>query len=207
MAILIDSNCRRLAKDYSQKKCRKTYYKITFIYDCSSKYKWTHLEPFSDEEVTKLLALRKKYGEDDFFRHINEVFNEKRLHEVAPFEVAGIDLDTHCYKYEFKYHQITDKGVSSDSVMIKLTDETYIMLLALHLQNVNMTINSLRHSDKSTFNYILNEVDDYFTLDFHYEAKYPFVITMDEIKADAIKIRELYPDKLYKTNSITEYSI
>ena len=58
-----------------------------------------------------------------------------------------------------------------------------------------MTINSLRYADEELYNIVTHGVDCNFCYDDIYEVRDPYTITMDEVKADAQKIREQNPDK------------
>ena len=146
--------------------------------------------------MTKLIALREKYGKDDFFNHLEEVFDEDTLHDmIYGSEVISFDLDTEYYMYNFVYHQITPNGLVTGKVKINLYDETYVRLLAHHLENKDLTINSLRYADEELYNIVTHGVDCNFCYDDIYEVRDPYTITMDEVKADAQKIREQNPDK------------
>ena len=158
--------------------------------------------------MTKLLALREKYGEDDFFNHLDEVFDEDTLHDmIYGSETIGFDLDTEYYMYGFTYHQITPRGVVTGKVKINLWDETYVRLVAHHLENKDLTINSLRYADKDLYDIITRGVDQNFCYDGIYEVCDPYTITMDEARTDAQKIREQHPDKFANTHGMVGYFI
>jgi hypothetical protein len=80
-------------------------------------------------------------------------------------------------------------------VKLNLYDETYVRLLGHHLENKDLTINSLRYADKDLHDIVTHGVDHHFCDDDIYMVSNPYTITMDEVKADAQKIRELHPDK------------
>jgi hypothetical protein len=146
--------------------------------------------------MTKLLALREKYGKDDFFNHLDEVFDEDTLHDmIYGSEVISFDLDTVYYMYSFVYHQITPKGLVTGEVKINLCDATYVRLLAHRLEDKDLTRNSLRYADKDLHDIVTHGVDHHFCDEDIYMVSNPYTITMDELKADAQKIRELHPDK------------
>ena len=59
---------------------------------------------------SQLLALREKYGKNEFYNHLDEVFDEDTLHDmIYGSEVISFDLDNEYYMYSFAYHQITDR--------------------------------------------------------------------------------------------------
>jgi hypothetical protein len=96
--------------------------------------------------------------------------------------------------YNFVYHQITPNGLATGKVKINLYDETYVRLLAHHLEDKDLTINSLRYADKDLYDIITRGVDHNFCHEDVYKVHHPYTITMDEAKADTQKIRELHPD-------------
>lgn len=185
-----------MAQNYLATKVRIPHYEIRSISDCCPADGWCNLLSFSENEMTKLLALREKYGKDDFFNHLDEVFDEDTLHDmIYGSEVISFDLDTVYYMYSFVYHQITPNGLVTGNVKINLYDETYVRLLGHHLENKDLTINSLRYADKDLHDIVTRGVDHHFCDDDIYMVRNPYTITMDEAKADAQKIRELHSDK------------
>ena len=204
----INSTYITLAQNYLATKKRTPHYEIRSISDCCPADGWCNLVSFSDEEMTKLLALREKYGKDDFFNHLDEVFDEDTLHDmIYGSETIGFDLDTEYYMYGFTYHQITPRGVVTGKVKINLWDETYVRLGAHHLENKDLTINSLRYADKDLYDIVTRGVDQNFCYDGIYEVCDPYTITMDEARADAQKIREQHPDKFANTHGMVGYFI
>ena len=185
-----------MAQNYLATKVRTPHYEIRSISDCCPADGWCNLLSFTEDEKRKLLALREKYGKDDFFNHLNEVFDEDTLHDmIYGSEVISFDLDTEYYMYNFVYHQITPNGLVTGKVNIHLYDETYVRLIAHHLENKDLTINSLRYADKDLYDIVTRGVDHHFCDDDIYMVRNPYTITMDEAKADAQKIRELHSDK------------
>lgn len=197
-----------LAQNYLATKERTPHYEIRNISACCPAEGWCNLQSFSDEEMAQLLALREKYGNEEFFNHLDEVFDVDTLYDIGyGSEIISFDLDNEYYMYSFAYHQITDKGVTSGKVKLHLEDETYVRLLALHLENKNLTINSLRYADKNLYELVTRGVDDHFCCDGDYLVLYPYTVTMDEIKADAQKIREQHPDKFANMHGLIAYYI
>ena len=203
----INSIYKAMAQDFLSTKVRAPYYEIRSISDCCPVDGWSSLEPFSEEEMEKLLALREKYGREEFFNHLDEVFDEDTICDLAPGYIIDIDLDTEYYMYSFRYHQITDRGVVSGTVKINLTDETYIKLLAMHLDNKDLNINNLRYADKYLYDVVMHGVDGNFCYDGIYEVADPYTVTMDEIRADAQKVREQHPEKFANCHGIAGYLI
>lgn len=204
----IDPTFTALAQDYLATKERTPHYEIRSISDICPADGWCNLQSFSEEEMTQLLALREKYGKEEFFNHLDEVFDEDTLHDmVYGSEIISFDLDRMYFKYNFTYHEITDKGVQSGTIKLNLTDEIYVKLLALHLENRNLTINSLRYADRDLYKKVTRYVDSCFCYDGAYEVCNPYTITMDEFRADAQKIREQHPDKFHDEYEMIGYFI
>lgn len=195
-----------LAQNYFATKERTPHYEIRSISDCCPADGWCNLVSFTAEEMTQLIALREKYGKEDFFNHLDEIFDEDTLHDmVYGSEIISFDLDSVYFKYDFNYHEITDDGVKTGLAKVHLTDETYVKLLAHHLRDRNLNINTLRYADESLFDIVTERVGLYFYDDFAYCPLYPYTITMDEVKADAQKIREQHPDEFRDEFTIIGY--
>ena len=184
-----------LAQNYLATKERVPHLEIRSISDDCPADVWCDLNSFSEKELEQLFALREKYGEKDFINHLNEIFDEDTLCDMTyGTDIVSFDLDTEYFMYSFKYHQITENGVYTGNVKINLTDETYVRLLALHLYDKDLNINSLRYADKNLYDIIIREVDQHFWYDDMYIVSSPYTITMDEVRADAQKIREQHPN-------------
>ena len=70
-----------------------------------------------------------------------------------------------------------------------LTDEEYARLLAWHVFDNHLIINTLRYRDSNLYNRILREIDLYYWEDgIAITEDAPYLVTMDEAKADAEKI-------------------
>lgn len=203
----INSTYKAMAQDFLASKVRTPHFEIRSITDCCPAEGWSNLESFSNEDMTKLLALREKYGKKDFFNHLDEIFDEDTVYELAAGDIFDFDLDTEYYMYTFTYHQITPRGVVTGKVKINLYDETYVRLLALHLENKDLTINSLRYADKDLYDVVMRGIDQHFCYDGIFQVLDPYTITMDEAKADAQQIRELHPDSFANMHGIVGYFI
>ena len=197
-----------LAQNYLATKERTPHYEIRSISDCCPADGWCNLQSFSKEEMAQLLALREKYGKEEFYNHLDEVFDEDTLHDlIYGSETIGFDLDTEYYMYSFTYHQVTPKGLVTGKVKINLLDETYARLVALHLENKDLTINSLRYADKNLYDIVTRGFDQNFCYDDIYQVCDPYTITMDEAREDAQKIREQHPEKFANMHGMVGYFI
>lgn len=89
---------------------------------------------------------------------------------------------------------------------IGISDETYIKLLELQLWDKDMNLNILKYVDESLYSILSSKIDDTFRDDLgFYAINNPFAITFDELKEDAQKIREQYPDKFKKDDTSTRF--
>ena len=102
-------------------------------------------------------------------------------------ELVDIDLDYVQHQYRFKVHHLKQDGtVSSYDRLVTLTDEEYARLLAWHVFDNHLIINTLRYRDSNLYNHILREVDLYYWEDgIAIMEDDPYLVTMDEAKADA----------------------
>ena len=194
-----------MANNFLASKKRTPHYEITYITDCCPMEGWHSLESFTEEEMDKIRALRDKYGKEEFFKHLDEVFDEDSLYEICPGEIIDFDIDTIYYTYNFTCHQVTPKGILPKTVKLHLTDETYLALLQEHLKDKDMNFNRLRYANKELHEIVRHGVDSCFLDDGFYEAFYPYAVTMDEIKADAEKIKIAHPEHFADKFSIKCY--
>lgn len=185
-----------MAQAYLATKKRKPYYEIYSVSDCGEEEEIYELFDFTEEEMTHLLALREKYGKEDFFNHLDEMYDEDEIIDLGSgLKIESFDLDTEHYKYRFTIHRIGDTGVYSSKMDLNLSDKTYIRLLVLHLENKDLNINILKYADRELYDLFDHIIDRHLSIDGLYSEREPFTITMDEAREDAKKIREQHPDK------------
>lgn len=190
----------KAAKEFFSTKTPRNFYKISALQDDILNEVCFHQE-FSPKEVAQLMDLRKKYGEDDFFNHLGEVFeDEDVIHDfTCGDEILGIDLDAPMRKYRFTVHFFNGKKNYDRQAMVELTDEEYIELLALRLDDNHMNMSVLRHLNKDLHDEIIKEVewqtayDDGFLM-----CPDPFLVTMDEVNDDAESIKAAHPEFVEK---------
>lgn len=184
-----------LAQEFLSHKVRTPHYLIRYIPEDGPAEGGSVLEAFSDEEVLRIKELSAKYGESEFVEHLDEIFDEDRLCDITCHgEIFAIEVDSPSYLYSFMCHKITDNGVKQASLWISLSDEEYLRLLTLHLEDEDMNINRLRYADEPLYNMLSREVDRRFCHEDLYMGIYPYVVTMDEIRADAKAIYAQNPD-------------
>ena len=181
--------CLELAQEFLTKKVRKNYYEFKVIQEPCADYVYTQNE-LSDEEVDSLRQLKEKYGEA-FVDHLDEALGEDTLDNLnCGDELADIDLDNILHQYRFTAHHIKQDGtVRSSERLVTLTNEEYARLLAWHVFDNHLIINTLRYRDSNLYDRILRGVDTYYWDDFiAMMVDDPYLVTMDEAKADAESI-------------------
>lgn len=183
-----------LAQNYLATKHRLAHYDVHYITDCCPADGWSSLVSFSEEEKQQIDYLVVKYGKEKFFNHLDEIFDDERLYDIAPGDIIGFDIDSEYYLYDFTCHQITNEGIKARAIKIHLTDEIYLQLLELHLEDKFMNINRLKYADRSLYDIIMRGVDSCFCDDGFYMSLYPYTVTMDELKTDAANIFEQNPE-------------
>lgn len=186
----------KAAKEFFSTKTPRLFYIISALDEDVLNEICFHQE-FSSEEIEQLVELRKKYGEQEFFKHLDEVFNDEDvIHDfTCGAEILGIDLDAPMRKYRFTVHFFNGEKTYGRHAMVELTDEEYIELLALRLDDNHMNMSVLRHLNKNLHDKILKEVewqtayDDGLLL-----CPDPFLVTMDEVNEDAEAIMAVHPE-------------
>ena len=176
----------KLATEFLAKKERKNYYEFKVVQEPFADYVFP-LNELSDEDVKHLRELKEKYQEA-FVEHLSEALDEDTIDDLdCGDELVDIDLDNVQHQYRFKVHHLKQDGtVCSYDRLVMLTDEEYARLLAWHVFDNHLIINTLRYRDSNLYNRILREVDLYYWEDgIAIMQDDPYLVTMDEAKADA----------------------
>ena len=176
----------KLAKEFLAKKERKNYYEFKVIQEPFAEYMCC-LNELSNMDVKRLRELKEKYQEK-FVEHLSEALDEDTIDDLdCDDELIDIDLDNVQHQYRFKVHHLKQDGtVRSYDRLVTLTDEEYARLLAWHVFDNHLIINTLRYRDSNLYNRILREVDLYYWEDgIAITQDDPYLVTMDEAKADA----------------------
>lgn len=178
-----------LAKAYLAKKERENYYETMGIAPPNPYYAY-QLIALSDEEVNQIKPLKVKYG-DNFVEHLNEVFDEPDfISDMFLGEPVDIDLDVIHHQYKFTIHSLDGEKVLHREILVDLSDEDYCKLLAWHLFNYNLVMNTLFYRDEELYKKIMRDVMCWMTQDGFVMVDYPFVVTMEEALADTEQIRK-----------------
>lgn len=194
----IDKKAAEVAKIFFANKVRKNYYEIMAL-DEEVLEELRFLQEFNADQVKSLKQLREKYGREDFIKHLDEVFqNPDEIDDLTRGrEILDINLDKPIHKYEFARHELNGESLKRYNVLVEMTDDMYVRLLSLCVTDKSMNMNKLRFADEDVYKHVLNRVDLSSTCDYFFVGTNPYLITMDEVKADAERIRSEYPEFNY----------
>lgn len=179
-----------MAQAYLAKKERKNYYVTKGICEPYPDY-CDYLAALTDEEVRQIRALKEQYGED-FISHLNEVFDDEDvISDLFYGEPVDIDLDDLRHQYAFTISEVNgDEVVLSREVLFELTDSDYAKLLAWHLYDSHLVMNTLFYRDEDLCRKIMLDSMRYHCDEGVPLLSNPFVFTMDEALYDAEQIRK-----------------
>ena len=177
----------KLANEFLSTKERKNYYDFEAI-DEECWENVIYANALSDDEVAQLRTLKEKFGKK-FVEHLDEVYDDPDIiHDLTcGCEIVDIDLDHVAHRYACKIHELKPDGtISTYNQDVELSDDQYSKLLAWHLFDVHLTINTLRHRDNDLYLAVMRGIDNYYyQIEGYYWVDNPYVATLDEAKADA----------------------
>ena len=175
-----------LANEFLATKQRSNFYQFTALNDNNIEY--CCYNELSADDVARLRDLKAKYG-DDFVSHLDEVFSDPDLvHDfTGGGEIIAIDLDNVYYHYSLSLHELQADGtIHTVHTRVAFSDDDYVRLIAWHLYDGHLT-NTLRYRDRKLYDTVLDGADLYHT-DTDGNCLFvdsPYIITLDEPKADA----------------------
>lgn len=183
-------NYQELAKAYLAKKERKNYYVTKGICEPYPDY-CDYLAELTDDEAKQIRALKEQYGKE-FINHLNEVIDDEDvIHDMFYGEPVDIDLDDLRHQYTFTIREVNgDEVTMTRKILVELTDNEYIKLLAWHLYDSHLVMNTLFYRDEQLCKRIMRESMRYVCDDDAPMITHPFVFTMDEALDDTEKIRQ-----------------
>lgn len=193
-------------KDFVANKIRKNYYEVLGLNDCYCTPD-RFLQELTREQLEGLKVLREKYGDDEFYNHLEEVFTDPdELHDLScGEEIVGLDLDKIYHKYEFARHDFIKGEMVRVPILLEMNDEDYVRLLTLCVEDGGMNMNKLKYADFSSYKKLMWKVDYTTCDDDFYEWNYPFFVTFDELKADAEQIVSQNPE--FRSSGTCGYSL
>ncbi|SFC46027.1 hypothetical protein SAMN04488494_2149 [Xylanibacter ruminicola] len=182
-------NYQEMAKVFLAKKERTNYYESKSISEPYPEYALM-LISLSDEEVSKIKGLKKYYGED-FVNHLDEVINDSDVvDDMFCGDPVDIDLENIHHQYVFNIRTVRGEEVTSRKILVELSDEDYCKLLAWHLYDSHLVLNTLFYRDEELCRKIMRESMRWVCDDLAPMVTDPFVLTMDEALADTELIRQ-----------------
>ena len=186
-AVVEFQDCLNMAQELLATKIRDNYYAFKFISEELDEGV-VYSNPLNDKEVARLRALKENYGKS-FVEHLDEVFDDSdTVHDFTyGDELYNIDLDHIIHKYSFTIHELKPDGtVYPKKCKLELSDSNYAKLVAWHILDDHFTINVLRLRDRSLYDTLMREVDQEFCYKPGFlEVDNPYLVTLDEAKADA----------------------
>jgi hypothetical protein len=191
MKIQTIEQAQPLANEFLATKERKNYYETKSFCEPYDEYVGM-LVKLSDDEVSQIRSLKERYGQD-FINHLQEVFDDEDvISDMFYGDPVDIDLDYVHHQYTFTLHEVNGEKVSSRQVLVELSDKEYAKLLAWHLYDGHLVMNTLFYRDENLCRRIMRETMRYVCDDCAPIISNPFVFTMDEAQADAEMIRKAH---------------
>ena len=185
--VLTFDDCLALAKEFLTTKERSNYNLFAALDDNNNSHYYCYNE-LSADDVARLRALKDKYG-DTFVKHLDEVFDDPDLiHDfTGGREILDIDLDNVYCHYDISLHELRPDGtVDTIHTSVAFSDEDYARLIAWHLYDEHLVINTLRYRDRELYDTVLDGADLYhFNSDGgSYDVYDPNLVTLDEPTTD-----------------------
>ena len=186
--ILTFDQCLTLANEFLTTKQRNSFYRFTALDDNFDREYCCYNE-LSADDVARLRTLKDHYG-DSFVRHLDEVFSDPDLiHDfTGGGKILAIDLDHVHYHYSVSLHELQPDGtVHTIPTRVAFSDDEYARLLAWHLYDEHLTVNTLRYRVRKLYDTVLDGADLYHT-DIDGDCLFisnPYLITLDEARTDA----------------------
>lgn len=192
--ISISNHAQRLLAS----KGKKPYYSISY-YDEVFNDTRHHPCTLTNDELEGLRTLRARYGSDEYFNHLEEVFyDSNRIYDLTlGYAPIDFNLDTPYYMYEFGLHELVDGKLETTHMLLSLSDEEYIRLINLCIIDEHMNYNALKHADNDLYGKLEQQIDNGFIEEEEYaptfKCHFPYLVTMDEVQADAEQIIKEHP--------------
>ena len=177
----------QLATEFLATKERENYYATKAIYEPIPDYSYM-LTPLTDDEVRQIKALKERYGEE-FIDHLDEFIDDPDvISDMFYGDPVDIDLENIHHQYKFSILSIQGEKVSSRSILVELSDDDYSKLLAWHLFDSHILMNTLFYRDEGLYKKIMRETMLYHTIEDIVIVDDPFIVTLDEALADTAQI-------------------
>lgn len=184
------------AREYLSRKDRKPSLEIKCS-DDECQAPCGQLCQFTYDQVEKLKVLRSRYGAKNYLDFLEDVFPD---HDDIPEvllddNIVCINLDTLYYEYKFAIHELRGDKLEKQIVKVEMTDDEYVRLLALCIEDGHMNFNVLKYADKGLYSKLGLQIDGWVSyLPDDFSVMYPFLVTMDEVKHDADQVAKIHPE-------------
>ena len=155
--------------------------------------RYSKLEP---EELDSLKRVIEKYGTENINDHLDEVIEDEDYRsDLFPEYITDIDLDSEYNSYQFRMHYMKrDGSLHSRKIEVEWLLKDYARLLELCVADPSMNFNKLKFADEEIYNKLLRDTDCYNVEEYFFVGTEPYLITMDEVMADADEIRKKFPE-------------
>ena len=181
-------------------------YPVTY-YDETSGCDYTTYVDLTDGEVETIRKIIEEYGLENFYDHLPEdLFGQDTdISDILPPDVTDINLDTVINAYQFTMHLLQKDGTMLQrKLKLKITPSDYKSLLEVYVPDPGMNFNKLRYADQKKYDWLQRNIDYNNCDEDYYVYDEPYLITMDELEADAAEIRKQFPN-LQKTVGFIGY--
>lgn len=160
----------------------------TSVYDEDDASYYQILSELDEEERTTVLALREKYGEEDFMNHMEEC--DYLIDIPDGLDILKVDLDTPHYLYNFQIREYNQETNSFESChnLIEVDNDTYAKMLTYSLMDSIRSIMDVRRYDKELYDDIMEKAMFQYTSWYDGYGRKPFVVTLDELEEDRAKL-------------------
>lgn len=185
---------------FLESKPKKRIYPIHFISEEGFVGEYVIFQKFEPPVLESLQKAIEKYGIKNLNEHLDEVIEDEDYRsDLFPDNISEIDFDTEYNVYQFTMHSMKKDGsLQSLKIDVEWTSEMYARLLTLCVEDPGMNFNKLRYADKDLYLNLLYSVDSNNCDDGFYDSDLPYLLTMDEVMADAEEIRRQLPESELK---------
>ena len=185
---------KKIVEEFMANKPKNRVYPVTFLNEETGEY--VMYLKFTPEQVDAIRSVIEKYKMENFNDHIEEIVSpEDEPTDLFPDEVIDIDLATDFNAYAFTIHYMLKDGtMGARKIEVEDLPKNYARWLELCVEDKGMNFNKMRYADEVSYKSLLRSIDLNNCDDGFYIDNYPYLITMDELKADAATILENHPE-------------
>lgn len=199
----IEEKIKKEVAKFLESKPKNRIYPIHFIPEEGFVGEYIIFQKFESEVLESLKKTIEKYGIGNLNEHLDEVIEDEDYRsDLFPDNISEINFDTEYNVYQFTMHFMKKDGsLQSRKIGVEWTSELYARLLTLCVEDPGMNFNKLHYADKDLYLNLLYSVDSNNCDDGFYDSDLPYLLTMDEVMADADEIRKKFPELELKKGS------